>query len=394
MVGGSSSSSSDQVEGGNEVENGLTGRTYSGLHVRARLKQAISGGSSGVIEETEAEAGRSLVQAAVGKSLFTLVVADEEEEESHSNSETDTDCDDDVFDNGTAGLEYLKREIERDRKSSKLMQFFGDIPTSSDIGVPDSSNISSRGEEQRVSNQGEFSYSFPGKEARTFSSLSEVHQAHSRNLELMSGHSLSLSTGLEAFTGFTQGLRKSLEASVDPQLAAGGRAEQRYQELSERAIGQSKAQKHLRIGGLEDAHPLYEHSGIYELMDNKEVNGRGVWQKQGEEKFLFYALDSRRWHVCCTEANLERGRSQGWLRSAPNCIESDLGSFELFPSFEESEEHSLRESHLTPDDVASGVWEGMVKEGTCLGWRQLPELFVTSARSRSSRRSEGRMWLR
>jgi hypothetical protein len=281
--------------------------------------------------------------------------------------------------------------ITRERRASKLQHFFGDAPPAPGEGI----SCIWDSEEQDIGSEGAFSYSTPGGDTQKYSSLSEVHTAHMRALE-SARHRKTPS--MADLADFASNLQKSLTPSLPPHLAAGGRAEQRHEETREDALVQAKSARRINISGLDDGHSLFEYTGIYEVIDGKEVNGRGAWKKLGEEKFLFYAIDSRRWHICCTEDNLEHGRSQGWLRSAPNYVESDVGDFELFPSTEGpeggSEGGSLQESHLTPDSTAQ-AWEGMVKEGKCLRWCELPQLVVMSKigmNNTHSRRREGRLW--
>jgi hypothetical protein len=55
--------------------------------------------------------------------------------------------------------------------------------------------------------------------------------------------------------------------------------------------------------------------GVYELMEGKEVNGRGVWQMaEGQEVCMYYAND-KQWWISGRE-NMEAGESGGWVSVA------------------------------------------------------------------------------
>jgi hypothetical protein len=55
--------------------------------------------------------------------------------------------------------------------------------------------------------------------------------------------------------------------------------------------------------------------GVYQRMEGKEMNGRGVWQAQGNiERFLFYAAsdtDCSRWWVGTSRQHMEAGAAKG-----------------------------------------------------------------------------------
>jgi hypothetical protein len=62
---------------------------------------------------------------------------------------------------------------------------------------------------------------------------------------------------------------------------------------------------------------------VYELMEGKEVNGRGVWQMAGgQECFMYYAKrdtpDDKRWHwwINGKRASMEAGKASGQMKVA------------------------------------------------------------------------------
>jgi hypothetical protein len=74
---------------------------------------------------------------------------------------------------------------------------------------------------------------------------------------------------------------------------------------------------HVVLGGQEDGDVGHAMMGVYEKMEGKELNGRGVWQAMGKiERFLFYAhceTDCSRWWVGTSRAHMEAGEPKGVL---------------------------------------------------------------------------------
>jgi hypothetical protein len=59
--------------------------------------------------------------------------------------------------------------------------------------------------------------------------------------------------------------------------------------------------------------------GVYELMEGKEVNGRGVWQMAGGQELFLYNNGDGCWLICDRE-DMEAGRDRAWL----GCLSSAL----------------------------------------------------------------------
>jgi hypothetical protein len=60
--------------------------------------------------------------------------------------------------------------------------------------------------------------------------------------------------------------------------------------------------------------------GMYELMEGKEVNGRGVWQMAGGvEYFMYYASQ---WFISHRE-DMEAGKGTGWMSVASAALTPD-----------------------------------------------------------------------
>ena len=79
--------------------------------------------------------------------------------------------------------------------------------------------------------------------------------------------------------------------AAQPAAAAGGSP----------AVQQAVALKMLKLEGVGPGEARYTAMGVYDLIEGKLVNGRGVWQaRNGADWFLFYAkrqhAEDQRWH--------------------------------------------------------------------------------------------------
>ena len=61
--------------------------------------------------------------------------------------------------------------------------------------------------------------------------------------------------------------------------------------------------------------------GVYQRSRGLEVNGRGVWQQQGGQQFLFYS-HSRKWYVGSRES-MKTGHSRGLMKCKSAAINPD-----------------------------------------------------------------------
>jgi hypothetical protein len=82
--------------------------------------------------------------------------------------------------------------------------------------------------------------------------------------------------------------------------------------------------------------------GVYELMEGKEVNGRGVWQMAGGVEYFIYYSSSKEWYIG-GRASMEAGEAAGVM--------------------------SVDSSALTPDQVTETWW---VHDGTA--WVDAPKV--------------------
>ena len=60
--------------------------------------------------------------------------------------------------------------------------------------------------------------------------------------------------------------------------------------------------------------------GMYELMEGKEVHGRGVWQ-MGQEVFMYYS-SNKEWMIS-HRAAMEAGEASGWMYVASTALTPD-----------------------------------------------------------------------
>jgi hypothetical protein len=61
---------------------------------------------------------------------------------------------------------------------------------------------------------------------------------------------------------------------------------------------------------------------MYELMEGKEVNGRGVWQAAGgQEHFMYY--DSNKQWMITGRGDMEAGKARGWMLVASAALTPD-----------------------------------------------------------------------
>jgi hypothetical protein len=96
--------------------------------------------------------------------------------------------------------------------------------------------------------------------------------------------------------------------------------------------------------------------GVYELMESKAVNGRGVWQMAGGgvENFMYYA-SNKYWYICNGRETMEAGEGAGAMKVASTA--------------------------LTPNQVTE-TWQ---VDGTPTGWLDAPKV---RARMCSAKESE------
>jgi hypothetical protein len=67
----------------------------------------------------------------------------------------------------------------------------------------------------------------------------------------------------------------------------------------------------------------YRLMGVYELMEGKEVNGRGVWQRAGGQEYFMYYDGNEQWFICSGREAMEAGEAAGAMRVASTALTPD-----------------------------------------------------------------------
>jgi hypothetical protein len=76
------------------------------------------------------------------------------------------------------------------------------------------------------------------------------------------------------------------------------------------------------LEGQEEGKARHAMMGVYERVEDKKVNGRGVWQALGIDRFLYYFSSSGRWMVSSRE-NMETGNGLGYMRAKSTATTPD-----------------------------------------------------------------------
>jgi hypothetical protein len=82
------------------------------------------------------------------------------------------------------------------------------------------------------------------------------------------------------------------------------------------------------LEGLQQGDRTYILMGVYELMEGKEVNGRGVWQMavwqmaEGEEELFMYYSSDKQWWIS-GRASMEAGKASGYMKVASAALTPD-----------------------------------------------------------------------
>jgi hypothetical protein len=91
-------------------------------------------------------------------------------------------------------------------------------------------------------------------------------------------------------------------------------------------MAMAAARRDIFVEGQEQGDSQHHLMSMYELMEGKEVNGRGVWQMNvllagGQEYFIHYG-SSKKWYISNRES-MEAGKAAGWMRAASNAFTPD-----------------------------------------------------------------------
>jgi mannose-6-phosphate isomerase-like protein (cupin superfamily) len=107
--------------------------------------------------------------------------------------------------------------------------------------------------------------------------------------------------------------------SAEEKRAAAGSLEHERQQ----AMAQAGQTSSIMLEGQEEGGPQHGLMGEYELVEGKEVNRRGVWQKMegGQELFMYYA-STKKWYISGRES-MEAGKAAGAMRVASTALTPD-----------------------------------------------------------------------
>jgi hypothetical protein len=86
-------------------------------------------------------------------------------------------------------------------------------------------------------------------------------------------------------------------------------------------MAQAQQAKTFLLEGQQPGDPKHGMMGVYELVEGKEVSGRGVWKIGGKDYFMYYASNNN-WFVGSRE-NMEAGGAIGWMSVASTALTPD-----------------------------------------------------------------------
>jgi hypothetical protein len=105
--------------------------------------------------------------------------------------------------------------------------------------------------------------------------------------------------------------------SAEEKHAAAERLEQAMAAARDiRVEGQQKGW----LFGMGDHH--HNLMGVYELVEGKQVNGRGVWQMAGGQECFIYYGSTKQWFID-NRARMEVGKGGGWMKVASTALTPD-----------------------------------------------------------------------
>jgi hypothetical protein len=106
--------------------------------------------------------------------------------------------------------------------------------------------------------------------------------------------------------------------SAEEKRAAAEKLEQERQQ----AMSAARQCTYILLEGQQQGDHQHGLMGGYELMEGKEVNGRGVWQMAGGLEYFMYYHNNKEWFIS-TRANMEAGEDAGWIRVASSALTPD-----------------------------------------------------------------------
>jgi hypothetical protein len=129
----------------------------------------------------------------------------------------------------------------------------------------------------------------------------------------------------------TSHLSQTFASTTLSGIAAGWRAQpqqqQKQQQQKQQPFAKATQARSIRLKGLESSDLQHDKMGVYELVEGKEVNGRGVWRKEGERgvtgdtAFIYYNK-SKMWFIH-DRASMELGKATGWMYISSDALTPD-----------------------------------------------------------------------
>jgi hypothetical protein len=77
------------------------------------------------------------------------------------------------------------------------------------------------------------------------------------------------------------------------------------------------------LKGQQQGDHQHNKMGMYELIEGKEVNGRGVWQMAGGKEYFMYYNSIKEWMIGDSREYMEAGKADGWMYVATTALTPD-----------------------------------------------------------------------
>jgi hypothetical protein len=74
-------------------------------------------------------------------------------------------------------------------------------------------------------------------------------------------------------------------------------AVEKLEQERQQAMAAARGVRDIRIEGQQQGDPQHDSMGMFELVEGKEVNGRGVWQMAGGEEHFMYYASNKKWGI-------------------------------------------------------------------------------------------------
>jgi hypothetical protein len=121
-----------------------------------------------------------------------------------------------------------------------------------------------------------------------------------------------------SFFSSGSGKKTKVKIAVEEEQEEGAQTEG----VDERAATQTKGARQILLEGLGENDHQYSLMGAYEIVEGKQVNGRGVWQAvEGADQFIYFG-GTNKWWVGQKE-DVDEQKGAGWLMVASIAVTPD-----------------------------------------------------------------------